>query len=149
MAKSGGGAASWFLLPPTRAFHLSMHLIWTTDSRVQDPFKPSSNPWLPTRLHPNPMWRTKQGRGNFLPQDGLNSERYFPCASKCNVMHSISLPSTYSPPLSWSVIDIAYKRDDSRRRPTSAVLLHLGATVACLWRDKVVPFSFCVLRPIF
>lgn len=83
------------------------------------------------------------------PEEVWIVNRGFSCAGEHGVMHYISLPSTHSPPLSWSLKDIAYKRDDSRRRPSSVVLLHLGATAACLWRDKVVPFSFCILRPIF
>ncbi len=57
--------------------------------------------------------------------------------------------STRCPPLSQTLKDIAYKRDDSWRRLSPVVLLHLRATVACLWKDKVVPFSFPIRRPIF
>lgn len=60
-----------------------------------------------------------------------------------------SQSSTRCPPLSRTLKDIAYKRDDSWRRLSPVVLLHLRATVACLWRDKVVPFSFPIRRPIF
>lgn len=111
---------------------------------------PPSNPGLLTLLNLNPMWGMRQGWRNLSsPEKAWIVSRGFSCAGEYGVMHYISLPSTHSPPLSWSLKDIAYKRDDSRRRPSSVVLLHLGATAACLWRDKVVPFSFCILRPIF
>lgn len=103
---------------------------------------PSQTPGLLTLLHLNPTRQRRRkpnGKQRF----------FFPGCGwvRCDALHLPS--STHSPPLSWSLKDIAYKRDDSRRRPSSVVLLHLGATAACLWRDKVVPFSFCILRPIF
>lgn len=104
-------------------------------------------------------WRKlDEEKSNQLLDDGLMSSRC-PCLLKWRVLDSPqnrAFPagaqgstSTHSPPLSWSLKDIAYKRGDSRRRPSCVVLLHLGATAARLRRDKVVPFSFCVLRPIF
>lgn len=118
--------------------------------RVQDPVKSPLKPWasytIKSKSHVVYEARMEEPSSQ---EKAWIVNRGFSCAGEYGVMHYISQPSTHSPPLSWSLKDIAYKRDDSRRRPSSVVLLHLGATAACLWRDKVVPFSFCILRPIF
>lgn len=118
--------------------------------KVQDSVKSLLKPWAShtIKFKSHLGYEARMEKPSLPEKAGIVS-RGFPCATEYGVMHYIFLPNTHSPPLSWSLKDIAYKRDDSRRRPSSVVLLHLGATAACLWRDKVVPFSFCILRPIF
>ena len=118
--------------------------------KVQDPvksfLKPRASHTIKSKSH---VWHEARMEERGSHEKAWIVSGGFSRVGEYGVMHYISQPSTHSPPLSWSLKDIAYKRDDSRRRPSSVVLLHLGATAACLWRDKVVPFSFCILRPIF
>lgn len=127
---------------------LSMCSTWSGQGSepCQIPLTPWASHTIKSKSHVECEERMKE---HCSPEEAWIVSTGFSCVGEYGVMHYIPLPSTYSPPLSWSLKDIAYKRDDSRRRPSSVVLLHLGATAACLWRDKVVPFSFCILRPIF
>lgn len=129
---------------------LLVHLFMVRGARVQDTVKSPFISWasltIKSKSH---VWYEGRIEEPSPHEKPWIVSRGFSCAQEYCVMHYIFQPSTHSPPLSWSLKDIAYKRDDSRRRPSSVALLHLGATAACLWRDKVVPFSFCILRPIF